>query len=114
MRRLDGADLVEVEIEDGLQRLAGSGVVERFRQRFEPLRVFALQSDEFRHGIAPALMAAAAIGGPTVADDASTGVACPVAGLPLGPAKRLVALWFASSRHDPDLRMMLSESLMAS
>jgi hypothetical protein len=46
-RRLDGADLVEVEIEDSLQCFAGGGVAERVGQRLEPLRVFALQGDEF-------------------------------------------------------------------
>ena len=73
-RRFDGADLVEVEIEDSLQCVAGGGVAERIGQRLEPLRVFALQGDEFGHGIAPALMAGAAVGGSTVADDRSASV----------------------------------------
>jgi hypothetical protein len=90
-RRLDGADLIEVEIDNRLQGLAGGGVVERLGQRLEPLRVFALQSDEFGHGIAPALMAAAAVGGPAIADDRGAGMPGAIAGLPLGSGKRLVA-----------------------
>src|SRR5262249_15076519 len=82
-RRFDGADLVEVEIEDRLQRLAGSGVAERLGERLEPLRVFALQSDEFGHGIAPALMAAAAIGRTAAAGDAGPGKPAAQSGPPL-------------------------------
>jgi hypothetical protein len=44
--RRDGADLVEVEIENGLQRLSGCGVVEGFEHGFEPLGILGLQSDE--------------------------------------------------------------------
>ena len=55
--RLDGADLIEVEIEDRLQGLAGGGVAQRFRQRLEPLGVLALQGDEFGNGVVPALRA---------------------------------------------------------
>jgi hypothetical protein len=40
------------------------------------LGVFALQSDQFGHGIAPALWSAAAIGVSTVADSRSAGMAC--------------------------------------
>ena len=98
-RRLDGADLIEVEIDNRLQCLAGGGVAERLGQRLEPLRVFALQSDEFGHDIAPALMAAAAVGGPAIADDRGASVPRAIAGLALGPGKRLGALRFASSAH---------------
>jgi len=40
--RLDGADLVHVEIDDCLQGLAGGGVVQRSRQGVEPDGVFCL------------------------------------------------------------------------
>jgi hypothetical protein len=91
--RLDGADLVEVEIEYSLQCLASSGVTERVGERLEPLRVFVLQGDEFGHGIAPTLMAAAAVGGSAVADDRGASVPRAVASLAFGPGKRLIALW---------------------
>jgi hypothetical protein len=104
MRRLNGEELIEIEIGDGLQRLAGGGVTQRLGQRFEPLRVVGLQSDQFGHGVTPALMTAAAIDRPAVADDRSTGMACAVARLALGAGKGLVALWFASSGHGSQVR----------
>src|SRR5215471_21745939 len=60
--RQGGDQFVEVEIEDCLQCLAGSALLKVFGQRFEPLRVLALQDDEFGGGIAPALGAAASVG----------------------------------------------------
>jgi hypothetical protein len=72
-RRLDGGQFVEVEIEDGLQGLPGGGVAQRFGQRLEPSHVVALQGDELGDRVAPALMAAAAIDWPPVADDRGTG-----------------------------------------
>ena len=55
----DGDQFVEVEIDDRLQCLAGSAFLQVFGQRLEPLRVLALQGDEFVDGIAPAPGAAA-------------------------------------------------------
>ena len=60
--RHDGDHFVEVEIDDRLQCLAGSTLLKVFGQSFEPLRVLALQDDEFGDGIAPALSAAASVG----------------------------------------------------
>ena len=99
MRRLDGEELVEIEIDDGLQRFAGGGFAQGPGQRLEPLRVVGLQGDQFGHGIAPALMTTAAIDWPAIADDRSAGMACAIACLTLGAGKRLVALRFASSGH---------------
>src|ERR1700740_2053306 len=58
----DGDQFVEVEIDDRLQCLAGSALLEVFGQSLEPLRVLALQDVEFGDGIAPALSAAASVG----------------------------------------------------
>ena len=57
----DGDQFVEVEIDDRLQCLAGSAL-KVFGQSLEPLRVLALQDDEFGDGIAPALGAAVSVG----------------------------------------------------
>ena len=51
----DGDQFVEVEIDDRQQCLAGSTLLKVFGQSLEPLRVLALQNDEFGDGIAPAL-----------------------------------------------------------
>ena len=45
-----GDQFVEVEIDDRLQCLAGSTLLKVFGQSLEPLRVLALQDDEFRDG----------------------------------------------------------------
>jgi hypothetical protein len=109
-RRLGGNELIEVEIEDRLQRLPGGGVAQGLGQRFEPLRVLALEGDQFGHGVAPTLMAAAAIPGsspgirPAVADDRRASLARPIARLPFGAGKRLVALRLASSGHGSQFR----------
>ena len=79
----------------------GGGVAQRFGQRFEPSRILALHSDEFGDGVAPALMAAAAIDWPPVAHDRGAGMACAIARLAFGPGQRLVALRLASSGHGP-------------
>ena len=40
-RRLNAGQLVEIEIDDGLQRLAGGAVAQRLGQRVEPSGIFA-------------------------------------------------------------------------
>src|ERR1700756_4832749 len=99
----DGDQFVEVEIDDRLQSLTGSALLKVFGQSLEPLRVLALQDDEFGNGIAPALGAAAAVGGSPVMDHRlgwGTGGAMPGLSLGIGHwsvAKRLV-------RHEVLLR----------
>ena len=99
MRRLDGEELIEIEVDDSQQRFAGGGFAQGLGKRIEPLRVVGLQGDQFGHGVAPALMTTAAIDRPAVADDRSAGMACAIARLALGGGKGLVALRFASSGH---------------
>jgi hypothetical protein len=96
MRRLNGEKLVEIEVDEGLQGVAGGSVAQGLGQRLEPLRILALQGDEFIDGIAPALMAAAAISRSPVADERRAGVARSIECLALGAGERLVALWLAS------------------
>ena len=54
-RWLDGAEFVEIEIDDRLQRLAGGAVVQRFGQRVEPGSTLRLNDKEFGDGVAPSL-----------------------------------------------------------
>jgi len=82
--RLECGDLIEVEIKDGLEGITGCAIASSFGKRGKPLGVFALQCDQFGHGVAPALWSAAPIGRSTVADNHGTGVAGAVAGLTLG------------------------------
>jgi hypothetical protein len=99
MRRLNGEKLIEIEVDEGLQGFAGGSVTQGLGQRLEPLRVVAVQDDEFRDRVAPALMAAAAISRSPVADYRSAGVARSITRLALGAGERLVALWLASCGH---------------
>ena len=81
----DGDQFVEVETHDRLQSLAGSALLKVFGQSLEPLRVLALQDDEFGDGIAPALSAAASVGRwPVIVHRPGCGTSDAVPGLSLG------------------------------
>jgi len=94
-RRLDCGDLVEIEIKDGLQGVAGGAIAGGFGKRFEPVAVLVLQRDELGDGVMPALWPAAAIGWPTIANDGCGWVAAAIARLTLGAGERLLAEGFA-------------------
>jgi hypothetical protein len=98
-RRFDRADLVEIEIADGLPRRTGRGVAKGFGQGLEPLGLLGLQGDECGHRVLPTLPAVAAIGGSPIADDGRAGVAFPVARLAFRRGERMLALRLASSGH---------------
>jgi hypothetical protein len=98
--RLDRRDLVEIEIEDGLQGVAGGAITGGFGQRLEPVAVFGLQRDQFGDGVVPALRPAAAIRRPTVSDYRLPGVARPIARLALCTGERSLPLRFTSPHHD--------------
>src|SRR5246127_5393429 len=88
----DGDQFVEVEIGDRLQSLTGSALLKVFGQSLEPLRVLALQDDEFGDGIAPALRAAASAGRRAgMVHRPGCGTSGAVPGLSLGIAQRSVA-----------------------
>ena len=55
---IDGGDLVEVQLDDGLEGLAGGAVAGGLGQGVEPGGVFGLQGEELGYGGAPALGAA--------------------------------------------------------
>ena len=79
--RLDIGDVVEVEIGDGLQGLAGRAVAGGFGQRVEPLRVLGLQGEQLGYCLVPSLRPVAPIGGSAVADEGCIAVAGTIAGL---------------------------------
>jgi hypothetical protein len=58
--RLDGEEIVEVEIDNGLERFTGGAVAQGFRESVEPGGILSLQGEEFGDCIAPALGPAAA------------------------------------------------------
>jgi hypothetical protein len=101
--RLDRSDVVEIEIKDGLQGLAGGAITGGFGQRLEPSGVLGLQRQELGDGVMPALWPAAAIGRPTISDRRHLGVTRSVERLALGSGERPFALWLASSWHDNPL-----------
>jgi hypothetical protein len=103
MRRLNAEKLIELEVDESLQGFTGGSVTQGLGQRLEPLRILALQGDQFIDGIAPALMAASAISRSAVADDRSVGMARSITRLALGAGERLVALWLASFGHGPSV-----------
>ena len=63
---IDGGDLVEIQVGDGLEGLAGGAVTSRVRQGVEPGGAFGLQGEELGYGCAPALAAAPPALGPRV------------------------------------------------
>ena len=88
-RGLDRAQLLEVEVNDHLQRLASDALAQGFRETVEPGGIFGLQCDQFSDGGTPALR-------PGTAGCRSDrrrwwplcgGAPCAVAGLALGVAE---------------------------
>src|SRR6478736_5888670 len=56
-RWLDRGEQIQIEIDDGLQRLRGGGIAQAIRQGVAPGGIFGLQSKQFGHSIGPALWA---------------------------------------------------------
>jgi len=97
---------VEVERDDCFEGVGGGAVMEVFWQCLEPCGVFDLERQQHGNGISPSLGTAAPVGatawmrgGQRRWRQAGT-----VAGLTLGIAEGMVALWPAASRHRVDLR----------
>ena len=53
--RLDAEEIVEIELDDGLQGGAGSGVTQIVRQDVIPGGIFGLQGDQPGNSVVPAL-----------------------------------------------------------
>ena len=63
-RRLDIAEFVEVEIDNGLQRLPCGAIAGGFGHSGEPIGVFGLQGEQFGHRVLPSLDPRAPVGRP--------------------------------------------------
>ena len=82
--RLGGDDVVELEIDDGLEGLPGGAVAGGVGDCVEPACIVGLQGDELGDGGVPSLRAGAPVGGSAEAADGGGGVAGAIAGLALG------------------------------
>lgn len=111
--RLNGAEFVEIEVEDGLQSLGGSRGFERFGHGLQPSRVVRLERDEFGDGGSPTLWPTTAVGRLKLASSSRGGVAvgaqssgrpCRMSGsverLALGPGEGPITPGLAASWHD--------------
>jgi len=98
---LDVSEVCQVEIDDGLQGLAGGGLAEGVWQGVGPGNVVGLERDELGHRVAPTLRAGSTIRGLPIADGRTGlfGLTGAVARLAFGVAERVVALLWAF-RHD--------------
>src|ERR1019366_2199535 len=67
--RLDGDQVVEIEIDDGLQGCRGGGVAETVRRGVVPGDLFGSQGDQPSDSVVPALCECAPVGWPPIADD---------------------------------------------
>jgi hypothetical protein len=65
----DVGERLEVELNDGRQRLSGGAVGEGLGQGLMPCGVLGLQGEEFGDGVTPALGPGAPVLGPTITDD---------------------------------------------
>ena len=68
-RRHDGDELIEIQINDGLQSCGGSGVAEIIRQAVVPGGVFGLQGEQSGDQVIPVLRAGAPVDRPPIADE---------------------------------------------
>ena len=107
-RRFDGAQFVEIEFDNGLQRFAGCRALGRVRQLVEPGRTLRLYGKEFDDGIVPSLLSRAPIGSlrgfslracRAGISDGLAGPSGPVTRLTLGPGQCPIAGWFATAWH---------------
>ena len=100
--RDDRCKVFEIEFDDGLKRLGGWAVAQAFGQGVRPGGVFGLQGEQVCNGVAPALGAAAPIGGPSVAHHRRLllgELAGAISGLAFGVAQGVFAFGLATSWH---------------
>jgi hypothetical protein len=100
--RLDAEEIVEIELDDGLQGGAGGGVTQIVRQDVIPGGIFGLQGDQPGNSVVPALGARAPVGWPPVADDRRwlLGLtARAVTRLAFGVAERVLTFGLSASGH---------------
>ncbi len=100
--RLDVDEVVEIEIDDCLQGVAGGGVTQIVRQNVIPGGVFGLQGDQPGDRVVPTLCARAPVGWPPVADHRGWlwgFVARAIASLAFGVAERVLTFGVSASGH---------------
>jgi len=100
--RLVADEIVELEIDDGLQGGAGGGVTQIVRQHVIPGGVFGLQGNKPGDRVVPALCAGAPVGRPPVADDRRrllSFAAGAITRLAFGVAERILAFGVTASGH---------------
>jgi hypothetical protein len=100
--RLDADEVVEIEIDDGLQGGAGGGVTQIVRQDVIPGGIFGLQGDKPGDRVTPALCAGAPVGWPPVANHRRwlLGLAArAVTRLAFGVAERVLTFGLSASGH---------------
>jgi hypothetical protein len=100
--RLDADEIVEIELDDGLQGGAGGGVTQIVWQDVIPGGVFRLQGDQLSNSVVPTPCAGSPVGWPSVADHRHwlLGLASrTMAGLAFGVAERVLTFGLSASGH---------------
>jgi hypothetical protein len=104
--RFDADEIVEIEIDDGLQSVSRRCVAKTFRQGIVPAGVFGLQDKQCCDSVAPALRTCATVDRPSVLDYGHCidgfGDGCaagPIASLAFGVTERVLAFGLATSGH---------------
>src|SRR5271154_5689881 len=100
--RLDADEIVEIEIDDCLQRGAGGGVTQIVRQDLIPGGVFGLQGEKPGDRVVPALCADTPVGWPPVADHRRWLLALAtraITRLAFGVAERVFTFGLSASGH---------------
>src|SRR6266436_1437271 len=100
--RFDRLEFVEIEVDDGLQRLGGGAILKALGQDLEPLAILALEGEQQSDGIAPAPGTASAVGrSPVVDHRPGRGAGGAMPSLSLGIGHRFVAKGLARHGSTP-------------
>jgi hypothetical protein len=100
--RLDADEVVEIEIDNCLQGVAGGGVTQIVRQDVIPGGIFGLQGDQPGDRVVPALRPRAPVGWPPIADHRGWllgFVTRAMASLAFGVAERVLTFGLSASGH---------------
>jgi hypothetical protein len=108
-RRLDGAQFVEIEIDNRLQRFTSCRALGCFRQLVEPGSTLRLYGKELGDSVAPSLGSRAPVGSlwafspracaAEISDVGLAGSRGSVARLTLGPGQHPITGWLATAWH---------------
>src|SRR5208283_3988865 len=113
-RRFHAVQFGKVKIADSPQGLRRGALGEIVGQAVEPCPVFVLQADQFGHGGAPTLRAAASVDRPPVADlGHSVRMGRPKSCLPLRERHRPIPQWLTPCHCLPLFRYITHSSRMS-